>query len=115
MDKDAPKGPATFSPGWFRELLAGRLSLGDTFWIGNYGTALFHQPLVVFLLILPVPKVVPAAVLALLALYELALARAVMLARPKVETPLGWKIVGVLLTLGFAALFGNFARSVLAM
>lgn len=103
-----------FRPQWFRDLLAARLSLGETFWVGNYGTALFHQPLVVFLAILPVPRVIPAAALALLAIYQLALTWALIRAQPKVPTPMVWKVIGVLITLGFAALFLSFARTVLA-
>lgn len=112
---DAPDNNSRiFRPDWFRDLLAGRLSLGETFWVGNYGTALFHQPLVVFLAILPVPRLVPAAVVALLVLYQLALTRAVILAQPKVPTPKIWKVVGALVTLGIAALFFSFTRSLIS-
>ncbi|MBN2741977.1 MAG: hypothetical protein JXR35_13855 [Rhodobacteraceae bacterium] len=36
-----------FTPQWFGDLFSGRLSPGDTFWIGNYGPALIVVPLLV--------------------------------------------------------------------
>lgn len=103
-----------FRPQWFRDLLSGRLSLGETFWVGNYGTALFHQPAIVFLAILPVPRLVPAIALMLLAFYQIALTRAMVMANPKVPTPKVWKVIGTLITLGFAVLFFTFSRTVLS-
>lgn len=114
MSDTPPDSSRIFRPDWFRDLLAGRLSLGETFWAGNYGTAMFHQPLVAFLTVLPVPRIIPAAVLFALVVYQFMLTRAVALAQPKVPTPVGWKIVGTLVTLGFAGLFFTFAKALLA-
>jgi hypothetical protein len=33
-----------FTPRWFANLLSARLSLGDMFWAGLFGTALFFVP-----------------------------------------------------------------------
>lgn len=41
-----------FTPRWFSDLLSARLSLGDTFWIGNYGTGLLFVPVTIILLLL---------------------------------------------------------------
>lgn len=114
MNDTPPESSRIFRPDWFRDLLAGRLSLGETFWAGNYGTALIHQPLVAFLTVLPVPRIIPAAVLIVLVIYQILLTRAMVLAQPKVPTPIGWKIVGTLVTLGFGGLFLSFARAVFA-
>lgn len=103
-----------FRPDWFRDLLSARLSLGETFWAGNYGTALFHQPVIVMLSVLAIPRIIPAGILAVLVIYQLALARAVYLAQPKVPTPRRYKVIGVLATLGIAWLFFSFARALLA-
>lgn len=107
-------GLTVFTPGWFRALLAAKLPAGETFWVGNYGTALFHQPLVALLVVLPIPRLIPAAFWALLTLYQLALTWALIRAKPGVPTPRIWKVIGILVTLGIGALFANFAREILA-
>lgn len=43
-DPAAPTPPAYFTQRWFADLLGARLSLGDTFWAGLFGTALFFVP-----------------------------------------------------------------------
>lgn len=40
---------AYFTPAWFRQHFAGMLGLGDTFWIGHYGSQLALVPLGFFL------------------------------------------------------------------
>ena len=36
-----------FTPGWFGDLVSGRLGFGDTFWLGLFGVLLFVVPAVV--------------------------------------------------------------------
>lgn len=99
------------SPKWLRAVLRGDRPTGETFWVGNYGTALFHQPVMALLLVLPISEAIPGTLAALLVLYQLVLTRAVARSQPGVPTPLGWKITGVLVTFGHAALFAALARS----
>ncbi|MBR9842714.1 MAG: hypothetical protein GYB25_06105 [Rhodobacteraceae bacterium] len=103
-----------FTPAWFSALLKGELQTGETFWAGNYGTALFHQPLVALLVVLPIPRLIPALVWAILTLYQLALTSAVIRSKPGVPTPMGWKIAGIVITLAHGALFASLARSILS-
>jgi hypothetical protein len=100
-----------FTPSWLRVVLRGNRPTGETFWVGNYGTALFHQPLMALLLVLPISEAIPGTLAVLLVLYQLALTRAVVRSQPGVPTPVGWKIAGVLVTFGHAALFAALARS----
>lgn len=100
-----------FTPSWLRKLLRGERPTGETFWVGNYGTALFHQPVMALLLVLPISEAIPGTLAALLVLYQLVLTRAVARSQPGVPTPLGWKIAGILVTVGHAALFAALARS----
>ncbi|MEQ9695716.1 hypothetical protein [Shimia sp. SDUM112013] len=113
--EEKSNGPKIFTPAWFKALFAGDLILGETFWGGNFGTALFHQPIVALLLVLPISTAIPAAFWGLLTLYQLALTRAVILAKPGVPTPIGWKIAGIIITFGFGVMFAAFARSALAL
>ncbi|WP_299424211.1 hypothetical protein [uncultured Shimia sp.] len=114
MTNDTNKKVTLFTPKWLQAVLRGERPSGETFWVGNYGTALFHQPLMALLLVLPINEAIPGVLAALLALYELALTVAVARSRPGVPTPLGWKIAGVLVTLGHAALFTFLALSLFA-
>lgn len=100
-----------FTLNWLRAVLRGERPTGETFWVGNYGTALFHQPLLALLLVLPVSEAIPGTLATLLVLYQLALTRGVARSQPGVPTPLGWKIAGILVTFGHAALFAALARS----
>lgn len=94
-----------FTPSWFADLLSARLGLGDTFWIGNYGTALIFVPMGM-LLVLPGRLVLPPAGatwlialwFALVALFFLALTVAML--RLALRTPAagGWRWLGVVLT-----------------
>ena len=102
-----------FTPAWFSALLRGTLPTGETFWAGNYGTALFHQPLVALLVVLPIPRLIPALFWGALTLYQLVLTSAVIRSKPDVPTPLGWKLAGIAVTLGHGALFASLARSIL--
>jgi hypothetical protein len=99
-----------FTPAWFADLLAGRLSLGDTFWIGNFGTALVFVPAQVLLivlagLLLPAPWGMRLASIGAwaLAAFHLALLRAVLkTALPRHDTG-GWRWAGVAITALIAA------------
>ncbi|MCW9044396.1 MAG: hypothetical protein OQK05_13730 [Pseudopelagicola sp.] len=103
-----------FTPPWFSALLKGQLTTGETFWAGNYGTALFHQPIVALLVVLPIPRLIPAVFWAVLTLYQLVLTAAVIRSKPGVPTPLGWRIAGIVITLAHGALFASLARSILS-
>ena len=101
-----------FRPAWFRDLLAGRLGLGDTFWIGTYGVpvvAVFAAAgLFCLLLILrrlpglggildsPQPWLVALALLN--AAYSLLLTRAVWIAARRCPEVGLWRWVGLALT-----------------
>ncbi|MDV4145996.1 MULTISPECIES: hypothetical protein [Shimia] len=112
-DANANK-PKIFTPAWFSALLKGALPTGETFWAGNYGTAMFHQPFVAILVVLPIPRLIPALFWAALTLYQLALTSAVIRSKPGVPTPLGWKLAGIAITLAHGALFASLARSILS-
>ncbi len=103
-----------FTPKWLSAVLRGARPTGETFWVGNYGTALFHQPLLALLLVLPVSEAIPGILAAFLALYQLLLTVAVAHSQPGVPTPIGWKIAGISITLAHAALFAALARSLFA-
>lgn len=44
-EKAAEARKEIFRPKWFGRLLKGELSLGDTFWIGDFGVALVFVPI----------------------------------------------------------------------
>ena len=111
MADEANKNVTLFTPKWLRTVLRGVRPTGETFWVGNYGTALFHQPVMALLLVLPISEAIPGTLAALLVLYQLVLTRAVARSQPGVPTPLGWKIAGILVTFGHATLFAALAQS----
>ncbi|WP_417262122.1 hypothetical protein [Celeribacter sp.] len=92
-----------FTLGFWKSLLAGHEGLGDTFWAGNYLAALLFLPLMVLLFtiasFLPSLSFLLSTSFVALGVYFLFVARAVWLAKPKGDTGLGWKIVGVIWTL----------------
>ena len=51
-----------FTPGWFGDLVSGRLGFGDTFWLGLFGVLLFVVPAVVLLAGLVYALATPATV-----------------------------------------------------
>lgn len=114
MTNDTNGKKTLFTPTWLRAVLRGERPSGETFWVGNYGTALFHQPLMALLLVLPINEAIPGTLAALLALYQFALTIAVAQSRSGVPTPLGWKFAGILITFGHAALFTFLALSLFA-
>ena len=99
-----------FTPRWFGDLLAARLSLGDTFWIGTYGTALIFIPIGFVLLVLTMIFLPPEQVanmlsiwLAFIAVFYVVLLTAVF--RTALRTPQvgAWRWVGVFIALVNAA------------
>ena len=98
-----------FTPAWFGDLLAARLSLGDTFWIGTFGTALFFVPAMVLLVLLArialsanLASLLSGGALLALAAYHTAVAVAVLRtarARPDVG---GWRWAGVVVSCAIA-------------
>lgn len=108
-----------FRPAWFGALLRGRLGLGDTFWVGNYGVGLIFMPVLIIALLFG-PMFLPAgialwlgrAVLAALALYFAVLTRAVFITARRTPEVGGWRWIGVFLTAAqalypLAMLFGR--------
>ncbi|MCA0045219.1 hypothetical protein [Celeribacter litoreus] len=88
-----------FTLGFWKSLLAGKEGLGDTFWAGNYLAALFFIPVYVILLAIPPLYGLFPYVFGAFGIYLLFVARAVAKAKPKGNSGLGLKIVGVLWTL----------------
>lgn len=97
-----------FTPPWFGDLVAGRLGLGDTFWIGNYGVLLGVVPLVVLvsgLLYAQLPDLMTPFLqlfAAALGLWRLVTLRALAKARARLAARGAWPIVGLIWTLGEA-------------
>jgi len=97
-----------FTAPWFRDLVAGRLGLGDTFWIGNYGVLLGVVPVVVLIsgllyaqlpdLLTPFLRLFTLA----LGLWRLITLRALAKARARLAARGAWPIVGLIWTLGEA-------------
>ncbi len=108
LDAIRAQRAAHFTRAWFADLLKGRLSFGDTFWMGNYGALLFVVPAVVLLAYILRVSTVSAmaptlgAIAGLAGLYRLSLARALILVGRKTGL-LGWPLIGLLWTLGEAA------------
>lgn len=94
-----------FRPAWFRDLLTAKLSLGDTFWIGNFGTALITVPVMMLFILLAriflspaMAGLVSAAAMMAISAYFLALTGAVFrTALPRREVG-GWRWAGVAIT-----------------
>ena len=105
-----------FTPSWFADLLAGRLSLGDTFWIGNFGTSLFFVPANVVLMVLAglfLPQSwtmrLPGLVVLAQTVFFFALLRAVWItALPRTDAGI-WRWLGVAVTLFIAVSTAFFA------
>lgn len=113
MSHQPPPKLRLFTSAWLQAMLRGERTTGETFWVGNYGTALFHQPVMALLLVMPISEVFPGVLAALLTLYQIALFRAVALSQPGVPTPFGWKLAGLVVTLVHAVLFAGLARSLI--
>ncbi|PTX53489.1 hypothetical protein IQ03_00404 [Gemmobacter caeni] len=94
-----------FTAGWFRELLAGRMTPGETFWAGTYGPLLFLVPGLVLLAML-LAIFAPAASTPVMALssiffgiYLLVLLRALVRSTARATRPKTWPRVGIIVTL----------------
>lgn len=104
LDEILAERQKIFTPKWFVSLVSGRLSPGDTFWLGNYGVLLFVVPTVVLLamlLAIAVPgQMAPIlyAIALLAGLYRVAILRALISASVSTPGPKGWRITGILWT-----------------
>lgn len=125
-DKSGPTPPAQprrsyFTPRWFADLLSARLSLGDTFWAGGFGTALIFVPLgfIIFFLafsLLPAAQYrwVNGGWIALLALFYVVLTTAVFRTARRTPEVGAWRWVGVLVILANAVGLTLFAMTILS-
>ena len=109
LDAIAAERAKIFTPKWFARLLSGRLSPGDTFWLGNYGILLWVVPALVMLaMILAMSN--PVAMLptlqafaGIMGIYRVAILRALIAATVSTPGPKGWRITGILWTMAEAA------------
>lgn len=99
-----------FTPRWFGRLLAAKLSLPDSFWIGLFGPLLAVVPVTMVLATLAM-WVDPAAgrpvlsgLTALLGLYWGLVARAVLIAARRSPQAGGWRWAAVIVAMILAAL-----------
>ncbi len=90
-----------FMPKWFLELLLGRLSFGDTFWAGLFGSALILTP-IGFMLVIITNIAFPEAVLGVLigiigfyAVFMTLLVRVVFTTGWGCKTVGGWRWAGM--------------------
>ncbi len=94
-----------FTREWFARLFSGRLTPGDTFWLGNYGTLLWVVPalmlLAMVLAIVAQSSMVPilAGIGMVIGLFRLAVLRGLVIATLRTPGPKGWRWVGALWTL----------------
>ncbi|MCV2879547.1 hypothetical protein OE699_11880 [Sedimentimonas flavescens] len=109
LDAIAAERAKIFTPKWFARLLSGRLSPGDTFWLGNYGILLWVVPALVMLAMLiaisapgNLDKLV-AVGCAVIGFYRLAILRAQLRTNRATPGPKGWRRAGVVWTLLEAA------------
>ena len=87
-----------FTPGWFRDLFAARLSFGETFWMGHMGLALVSGPFIGAGIMLTSPAAragTVAVVLLLAALVQSAVTQAVIRRGMQVQGLGGWRWVGM--------------------
>lgn len=85
--------------GFWVSLLKGKEGLGETFWAGNYLAALFFLPVIVFILAIPPLYPLMGVSFVLFGVYLLVVARAVAIAKPKGDSGIGLRILGVVWTL----------------
>ena len=104
-----------FTPHWFGDLLSGRLGLGDTFWIGNYGVALIIVPILVLVPLLTAiflgpgaHRIVSLVLYGALTVYLVLLTRAVLRTARRVPEVGGWRFAGIAITVIQAALAALF-------
>lgn len=94
-----------FTPGWFRDLLGGQMTPGETYWAGTFGPLLFLVPGLVMLAML-LAIFAPAASTPVMALssimfgtYLLAVLRALIFSTARATGPKGWPCTGIVVTL----------------
>ena len=98
-----------FRPIWFRKLVGGKFSLGDTFWIGNFGVPIVFALLgFAILLILSIftgeneqaASYSIAVMMVLLVIYYALLVRAVFTCAVRTPQVGAWRWVGLAFTMG---------------
>ncbi|NBB81491.1 MAG: hypothetical protein GVY36_18970 [Verrucomicrobia bacterium] len=102
-EKAAEARKEIFRPKWFGQLLRGELSLGDTFWIGNFGVALVFVPISFAVMLLmttlgineQIQSIALGVIAAFFALYWAALTRAVFKTALRTPQVGGWRWLGV--------------------
>ncbi|WP_439103897.1 hypothetical protein [Celeribacter marinus] len=107
LDEIATERQRMFTRGFWISLLKGREGLGDTFWAGNYLAGLIYLPIMIVLLTLasfaPIFSPLLSASFVVFGIYLLAVARAVAVAKPKGNSGLFTRALGVIWTLMSAA------------
>ncbi|WP_417807406.1 hypothetical protein [Thioclava sp.] len=99
-----------FTPQWFGDLFSGRLSPGDTFWIGNYGPALIVVPLLVIVALFTAMAMpghlepLFGSVALAVGLYRLVVLSGLVRSVLRTPGPKVWRWIGVFWTLYEAAL-----------
>ncbi|MFT3689775.1 hypothetical protein [Paenirhodobacter sp.] len=98
-----------FSPGWFADLLSGRLGFGDTFWLGIFGILLFVVPVGVLVSgliyaraqegVMPFLRIVCGA----MGLWRICILRALLIARRRTGARGAWPVIGLIWTVIDAA------------
>lgn len=95
-----------FTPGWFRDLFAARLSFGETFWMGHMGLALISGPFIGAAIMLASPSVragVTAVILLLAALVQTGVMQAVIRRGMQVQGLGGWRWAGMAVSIAISA------------
>ncbi|WP_417241491.1 hypothetical protein [Celeribacter sp.] len=107
LDQIAAERQRMFTRAFWISLLKGKEGLGDTFWAGNYLAGLFYLGVMIALLaiasFIPVLSPVLSASFVVFGIYLLAVARAVAIAKPKGNSGLFIRTLGVVWTLMSAA------------
>lgn len=99
-----------FTPAWFARLFGARLGMGDTFWIGHFGTQIALVPLgvaVALAVMLAAPSAMTTALFVIVALeaaLHLAVSQAVLRVALGTRGLLGWRIAAVLFSLALCAM-----------
>ena len=97
----AEKKQSYFTPRWFARLFMARLSFGDTFYAGMFGSGLIFVPVgfvIAAIVVVPAPEVMPALTLwmtVFYAAYFSALFPAVLLTGLKSAQSGGWRWAGI--------------------
>ncbi len=103
IGKDQPKDELRSMEYWIG-LISGKEPLGDTFWKGVFLPSLIVVPLSTLLAAVKILSLINGVILGLFAIYLLALARAVIIAKPVGDAGKGWNITGSLFALACAGI-----------